>query len=155
MRVITPMMVLLMLTSTLAGCTDSGSEIYGCTDSKARNYNSTVTVDDGSCISVQIRYIFSSRCNGNDVEYLDSEWDIYADYAPVNDDGLTTWVSPAVTMYESNTMAYTVYSNDDQDCQIVMSIYLYVGDNDGEEIEHKEAYLEAHRDITLATDVVV
>jgi len=129
---------------------DSVSEIWGCMDPKARNYNSTANVDDGSCESVRISYIFSSYCNGNDVEFLDADWNIYADYAYMNEDGITTWHSPYITMYESNTMAFTVYSNDDTDCEIVLSIY-----QDGVEVAHKEAYLEANRDITLAADIEV
>ena len=166
MRIIAPMMILIMMTSTLAGCTGDDSvqemeieeqimEIYGCMDSDARNYNSSATIDDGSCISVQIRYAFSSYCNGNEIDYLDPEWNIFTDYAYMGENGITTWLSPYITMYESQTMAYTVYSDDDDDCQIVMSIYLYVGDNDSEEIAHKEAYLEAHNDITLAHEVEV
>ena len=166
MRIVSSIMILIMMASTLAGCTGDDSvqekeideqimEIYGCMDSNARNYNSSATIDDESCISVQIRYIFSSYCNGNEVDYLDPEWNIFTDYAYMNENGITTWVSPYITMYESQTMAYTVYSDDDEDCQIVMSLYLYVGDDDGEEIAHKEAYLEAHNDITLAHDVVV
>ena len=130
------------------------SDILGCTDSKASNYNSLANVDDNSCQSIKIYYIFSSYCNGNDVEYLDPDWNIYSDYAPVNEDGITTWFSPVITLYENQTMAFTVYSNDETDCQIVMEINEFV-DGDDLDIAYKEAWLEANRDITLAADIVV